>query len=241
MNRKQSIIQEIEKIYSYRKIVTIFFIEVILFQILAWNTAGNLYWILGDYLWYSFIFLGLIEAISIAKRNAKLYWESTYLSRLEINRSDLLRGIELDLKIFDVEVRDYFIVKDIKINSDEFKSRLEEMRRHYLNSVLRIKDIFNSLNDNIDELWNQEIYTNLKKLNALQDDDISIIAQSKKSLESRMGNFNQSLTEYRDIIGSKERTKFEEMKMKILPFLMSLIIAIQLGNITNRLLQSFTI
>ena len=238
---KRSIIQEIEKIYSFKKIVIIFFVEVIFFQILAWFTAGNLYWIIGDYLWYSFIFLGLIEAINIAKRNAKLSWERTYLQRVELSKHNLLNGIALDLKTFDVEIKDYFEIKNRKIKSNEVKSRLEKMQNHFDTSVLSIKKIIDSLDDDIEKLWNQEVYENLINLNSIVENDISIIVQSKKSLSHRIDNFNGNIIEYRDIISSKEKTRFEDFKMRLLPFLMSLIVAIQLGNITNRLLLSLAI
>lgn len=238
---KRSIIQEIERRYSFKRIIMIFFIEVILFQILAWFTAGNLYWLIGDYLWYSFIFLGLIEAINIAKRNAKLTWERTYLQRVELHKHNLLNGVALDLRTFDVEIKDYFEIKNKKIKSNEVKSRLEKMKNHYYTSVLSIKKVIDSLNGDIDKLWNQEVYAKLINLNAIMDDDVSIIIQSKKSLNYSIENFNRSIIEYRDIISSKEKTRFEDFKMRVLPFLMSLIVAIQLGNITNRLLLSLAI
>lgn len=238
MKNKPGIIAEIENFYSYKKILLVFLIEVFFFQILAWNTSGNINWIIGDYLWYSFIFLGLIEAISIARRRRKLTWESNFLHQIEMHRYHLLSGLELDLRTFDVEVKDYFMIDNVQIHSSELKRKLEKMKNHYHHSVLKIKAILDSINEDIDNLWNQDIYEQITQLTSPLETDIPIIMQSKNSFLFKVNNYNRSVTGYKDIIRSKEMTSFEEFKMNILPFLMSLIIAIQLGNITNRLLEA---
>jgi len=117
----------------------------------------------GDYLWYLFIFFGLIEAIAIARRKGKLDWEHTLQQRLEHDKLSLLNGIELDLMTFNIKVQDYYEVKGEKIKSDKIKSDLTDMKSYYNDSALKIKAIITSIDDDFEKLWNQEIYKNLKK------------------------------------------------------------------------------
>ena len=231
------LLNDIGKLYDVRKFFFTFIILAMAFQVLAIYTYGSFYWYLGDYLWYMFIFVGLVDAIIIIRRTAKRSYVDNLEKSLGNYKENFISSLQLDKRIFDVEPTNIAVINDQPIRVEGRQEHLEKMKE-FLDTVRRI-------NQKIEDSWPDEknmpdwdqktdaqIFAELK----ISDTDIDIIAKSKESLKFWLASYNSNLKKLREVKEKKYVSIYEKGMIAVTPVILLVTIAVQLGNVTNKLL-----
>lgn len=231
------VLKDIGRLYDVRKFFFVFILLALAFQALAFYTYGSFYWYLGDYLWYMFIFVILVDAIIIARRAAK----RSYITNLEqglVNYKDNFIGsLKLDKQIFDVEPSSIAVINEKPIRIEGRKEHMEQMKG-FLDTVKKINDQLQDRwpDESDDRGWEERLDAKIFAELKVQEDDIDIVAKSKENLKYWLANYNKNLKRIKEAQSKEFESVYEKGMIAITPVVLLLTIAVQLGNVTNKLL-----
>lgn len=230
------ILKDIGRLYDVRKFFFAFIILAVIFQALAFYTYGSFYWYLGDYLWYMFIFVSLVDAIIIARRAAKRSYVSNLERTLDSYKENFLGSLKIDNQLFDVEPSNVAIINEKPIRIEGRKEHMEKMR-DFLETVKSINSKIEEWTAQDDvhdwsEKMNAEIFSKLK----VKEDDIDAVAKAKENLKYWLSNYNKNLKKIKESNSKQFESIYEKGMIAITPVILLVTIAVQLGNVTNQLL-----
>lgn len=233
-------LKDIVRVYNVRRFFVLFIVLAIGFQVLAFYTYGSFYWYLGDYLWYMFVFVILVDAIIIARRMAK----RSYISNLErglVNSKDnFLGSLKLDQQIFDVEPTSIAIINEKPIRIEGRKEHMEQMKS-FLDTVKKINEQLHDrwpdeINDADEKGWEERLDSRIFAELKVQPDDIEVVAKAKENLKYWLANYNKNLKRIKEAQSKQFESIYEKGMIAMTPIVLLITIAVQLGNVTNKLL-----
>jgi len=231
------LLNDIIRLYDMKKFFFFFILVVLGFQFVAFKTYGSFYWYLGDYMWYLFVFFGLVNMLIITRRRAKEKIKDSFQRNLGNYKDNFIGNLKLDSRIFDVDPTDIAVINDKPIMIEGRKEHMEKMRE-FLDVVKKIKEkIVDHWPDEENSDWwsdkaDAEIFQDLK----IKEDDIDEVKQSKESLRFWLGNYNNDLKRLREVSKKDFTSNYEKGIIALTPLILMIVIAVQLGNVTNKLL-----
>ena len=231
------LLNDIIRLYDMRKFFFFFVVMVVLMQSLAFKTYGSFYWYLGDYLWYLFVFFALVNALLLTRKKAKEKAKEAVKRKLTNYKDNFIGNLKLDSRIYDVEPTDVAVINDRPIVIKGRQEHLEKMRE-FLDVVRNINEkISDSWPDEKDgEWWNNHVDTDIFNELKIEEDDIEPVKQSKEALKFWLGNYNKDLKKMKEVQEKNFESIFEKGIIAMMPLIFMLVIAVQLGNVTNKLL-----
>ncbi|MDX1685900.1 MAG: hypothetical protein R3275_11740 [Saprospiraceae bacterium] len=231
------VLKDIGRLYDVRKFFLAFIILAICFQVLAFYSYGSFYWYLGDYFWYMFIFVTLVDAIIIARRAAKRSYVGSLERNLESYKDNFRGSLKIDEHIFDVEPSNIAVINDKPIRIEGRKEHMEQMKE-FMETVKRInsevEDRWPDEDDHSD--WQEKLDARIFAELKVKEDDIDVIAKSKENLRYWLINYNKNLKKIKEAREKQFESIYEKGMIAITPVVLLITIAVQLGNVTNKLL-----
>lgn len=231
------LLNDIIRLYDTKRFFVFFILVVAALQWLAFQTYGSFYWYLGDYLWYLFVFFGLVNFLILTRRRSKQKLKDSYQRKLSHYKDNFIGNLKLDTRIYDVIPSDVAVINDQPIKIEGRQEHMEKMRE-FLDTVKKINQTITDHWPDEDEkgAWDEnvqkEIFASLK----VKEDDIDQVKQSKEALKFWFGNYVNDLKKMRTLNDKAFESVFEKGILALTPIILMLVIALQLANITNKLL-----
>ena len=231
------LLNDIIRLYDMKKFFWLFVFVVLAMQFVAFTTYGSFFWYLGDYLWYLFVFFGLVNVLIITRRRAKQKLQESFERKMKQYKENFIGNLKLDSRIFDVEPSEVAVINDQPIVVEGRQEYLEKMRE-FLNTIKTINEKIEDHwpDEEGGEWWNDRVDSEVFQALKIREDDIDPVKQSKEALKFWLGNYNNDLKKLKEVKQKGAEDIYEKGILAMTPLILMFVIAIQLANVTNKLL-----
>ena len=226
----------INKLYNTKSILVSFLVQILLFAFMAYFIDSKLFWLVGDFLWWIFLGLGVFKAIELARKVNVDNIITLTLERLRIDEDFLIDTIESEIQIY----RPKELSKKLK------KLSFQDSRREHLNSIIRhCRKILIPFKDKLDESriskslkddWNKNLYDDLTAILIKDDWEPLEYDNSINRLKYWTEKYNSSFNEYLMLKNEKHKTS-PSLIAEVTPFLLTFLVSFQIGKNLNLLLM----
>ena len=231
------LLNDIIRLYDMKKFFWLFVFVVLAMQFVAFTTYGSFYWYLGDYLWYLFVFFGLVNVLIITRRRAKQKLQESFERKMKQYKENFIGNLKLDSRIFDVDPSEVAVINDQPIVVEGRQEHLEKMRE-FLNTIKNINEKIEDHwpDEEGGEWWSDRVDAEVFQALKIREDDIEPVKQSKEALKFWLGNYNTDLKKLKEVKKKGADAIYEKGILAMTPLILMFVIALQLANVTNKLL-----
>ena len=152
-------------------------------------------------------------------------------------KENFIGNLKLDSRIFDVDPSEVAVINDQPIVVEGRQEHLEKMRE-FLNTIKNINEKIEDHwpDEEGGEWWSDRVDAEVFQALKIREDDIEPVKQSKEALKFWLGNYNTDLKKLKEVKKKGADAIYEKGILAMTPLILMFVIALQLANVTNKLL-----